>query len=285
MALNILKAGFEVTAFDIRAEAMEWLKNQGAKTARSPAEIAGKVDMVLLCLPDAAVVEKVIFGEYGVVQSAMRRLILVDCGTTAYIPTLDFARRLKRQGIRFADAPVTGMEARARDATLTVMFGGDRSLFKRVHPVLQAMGKRVIYMGHVGTGQLTKLVNQLLFNVNIAAIAEILPMAVKLGLDPEKVSQVVTTGTGQSFAADFFVPLILEGRFDPGYALRNAYKDMISASELSVHQSIPLPLVHAATTTYQWALAQGYGHENKAAMIKVFEHILGVEFRKKGQGG
>jgi 3-hydroxyisobutyrate dehydrogenase-like beta-hydroxyacid dehydrogenase len=108
-------------------------------------------------------------------------------------------------------------------------------------------------------------------------------MAVKLGLDPEKVLKVVTTGTGRSFAAEFFGPLSLEGRFDQGYPLKDAYKDMVSAAEISAHKQIPLPLVHAATTTYQMALAEGYGDEGKGAMIKVFERILGVKFRRNGQ--
>jgi 3-hydroxyisobutyrate dehydrogenase-like beta-hydroxyacid dehydrogenase len=104
-------------------------------------------------------------------------------------------------------------------------------------------------------------------------------MAVKLGLDPEKVAQVVITGTGRSFAAEFFIPQILQNRFEQGYPLKAAYKDMISAAEISAQEKIPLPLFHAATTTYQMALAQGLGDLDKGAMIKVFERILGVEFR------
>ena len=106
-------------------------------------------------------------------------------------------------------------------------------------------------------------------------------MAVKLGLDPEKVTGVVTTGTSRSFAAEFFTPLILDNLFDQGYPLEAAYKDMLSAAEISAQKKIPLPLVHAATTTYQMALAQGLGGQDKGAMIKVFERILGVEFRKR----
>ena len=281
MALNLLKAGFEVTVFDISGEAVAFLSDQGASTAKSPAEMARQADGVFLCLPDAAVVETVIFGEDGLVHGAKPGLTFVDCGTSAYLATLDFARRLKQQGVGFADAPVTGMEARAREGTLTIMVGGERTVFERVHPALQAMGSQVIHMGDVGTGQLTKLVNQLLYNVSMAALAEVLPMAVKLGLDPENVTQVITTGTGRSFAAEFFLPLILEDRFDQGYTLKGAYKDFIAAAELSARHGIPLPVVHAATTTYQLALAEGYGDENKGAMIKVFERILGVEFRKK----
>lgn len=282
MALNILKAGFDLTVFDIVPGPVQELTSQGAKAARSPAALASQADWVFLSLPNTAIVEKVVFGDDGLVHGARPGLTVVDCGTTSYVPTLDLARRLGEQGVRFADAPVSGMEARAQEGTLTVMFGGEKALFEEVRPVLDAIGKDILYMGEVGSGQLTKLTNQLLFNTSCAALAEILPMATKLGLDPGKVLQVVTTGTGRSFAAEFFGPRILEGAFEEGYPLKHAYKDMVSAAEICAYEQIPLPVVHAATTTYQMALAEGFGDEGKGAMIKVFERLLGVEFRKRG---
>ncbi len=281
MALNILKAGFELCVYDIVPEPVQFLVEQGARSAASLPELAAWADGVFLSLPNTAIVEKVLFGEGGLVHGARPGLVVVDLGTTSYIPTLDFARRLAERGISFADAPVSGMEARAKEGTLTVMIGGEEAIVERVRPVLNAIGNQIVPMGPVGSGQLTKLVNQLLFNVSCAAIAEVLPMAAKLGLDPEKVLQVVTTGTGRSFAAEFFGPRILENKFDEGYPLKDAYKDMVSAAEICAHKQIPLPLVHAATTTYQMALAEGYGNENKGAMIKVFERLLGVQFRKR----
>jgi 3-hydroxyisobutyrate dehydrogenase-like beta-hydroxyacid dehydrogenase len=261
---------------------MKFLTDQGGRSATGPGELAGEVDWIFLSLPNTEVVQDVIFGEEGLSSGARPGLILVDCGTTNYLPTLEFGKSLGEKGLVFADAPVSGMEARAKEGALTIMFGGDMGTFHEVRPALDAMGNQVIYVGALGAGQLTKLVNQLLFNISAAAIAEVLPMAAKLGLDPEKVTQVVTTGTGRSFAAEFFAPLILEGRFDVGYPLKDAYKDMISAAEICVQKKIPLPLVHTATTTYQMALADGHGHLGKGAMIKVFERLLGVEFRKKG---
>ncbi len=219
------------------------------------------------------------------IHGAKSGLIIVDSGTTAYFQTLGFAQRLRDRKIVFADAPVTGMEARAQAGNLTIMFGGDKKIFDLLRPAFGAIGEEVVHMGQVGAGQLGKLVNNLLFNVNIAALAEILPMAAKLGLPPEKVSQVITTGTGRSFAAEFFIPLILENRFDQGYSLQNAYKDMTCAAELSAYHNIPLPLTHSAATTYQMALAEGYGNENKGAMVKVFERLMSVEFRRSGENG
>jgi len=281
MARNILKAGFDLTVLDMDPEAVKFLTDQGAESAATAGELAALADWIFLSLPSTAVVEKVIFGTSGIVKGASAGSLVVDCGTTGYLPTLDFEKRLKKRNIGFADAPVSGMEARAKEGTLTVMFGGDDAVFDRIRPVLDVMSNKVLVMGGVGSGQLTKLINQLLFNVSCAAVAEMLPMSAKLGLDPEKVTEVITSGTGRSFAAEFFAPLALDGIFNKGYALKHAYKDMISASEISAHHKIPLPMVQACTTTYQMALAEGFGDQGKGAMMKVFERLLDVKFRRK----
>ncbi len=281
MAHNILAKGFDLTVSDIDAAALAAVTQRGAKAAATPAEVAERTDWIFLSLPNAEIVQQVLFGTAGLLSGARAGQVVIDLGTSAYMATLEIGARLQQHGIHFADAPVSGMEARAKDGTLTIMYGGNEAVFQQLQPVFNAVGNLVLYMGELGCGQLTKLINQLLFNISAAALAEILPMAAKLGLDPEKVVQVVTTGTGRSFAAEFFGPRILEDNFREGYALKNAYKDMVSAAEICAHRNIPLPLVHAATTTYQMALAEGHGDADKGAMIKVFERLLGVEFRRK----
>jgi len=279
MALNMLKAGFAVRVYDINPAPIGFLVGEGAVAAKSAADAAAAVDWLFMSLPDTELVEKVIFGENGIVQGARPGLVLIDLSTISYMPTLEINRRLQEKGIIFADAPVSGMEARAKEAKITVMFGGDEKLFEAVRPALDAIGNQIVYMGAVGSGQLTKLINQLLFNISCAGLAEVLPMAVKLGLDPEKVAQVVTTGTGRSFAADFFIPLTLKNRFDEGYPVKAAYKDMISAAEISAHKGIPLPVVNATAVTFQMAMAEGYGDLSKGGLIRVFEKMLITEFR------
>jgi 3-hydroxyisobutyrate dehydrogenase-like beta-hydroxyacid dehydrogenase len=279
MALNLMNAGFPTTVYDINPEAVRFLTGQGAAAAKSPADLAGQVDWLFLSLPDTEVVEKAIFGENGVAEGAKRGLVLVDLSTMGYIPTLEINRKLSEKGVLFADAPVSGMESRAKEGKITVMFGGDEGLFEALQPAFQAIGNQIVYMGAVGCGQLTKLINQLLFNISCAGLAEVLPMAVKLGLKPEKVAQVVTTGTGRSFAAEFFIPYTLQNRFDEGYPVKSAYKDMISAAEISAHKGIPLPVVNATAVTFQMAMAQGFGDLSKGGLIKVFEQMLNTEFR------
>jgi 3-hydroxyisobutyrate dehydrogenase-like beta-hydroxyacid dehydrogenase len=281
MASNLVKCGFDLTVFDINPEAAALLSKQGAVQTSSPAELARRVDLTILSLPNSDVVEDVTFGKDGIVHGSKSGQILVDCGTAGYLWTRKFSASLQENGLRFADAPVTGLEQRAKDATLTIMYGGEQNLLEEIRPLLEAMGNHVVPMGDVGSGQLAKMINNILYNANIAALAEVLPMAVKLGLDPVRIAEVVNAGSGQSFASKFFIPHMLEDCFDHSYSLNNAYKDMANAAEISAHYKIPLPMVHTALTTYQKALSLGLGQEDKGAMIKVFEKKLGVAFRKR----
>ena len=281
MASNLVKCGFDLTVFDINPAAAALLSKQGAAQTSSPDELARRVDLIILSLPNSDVVADVSFGKDGIVHGSKSGQILVDCGTAGYLWTRKFSESLQKHGLRFADAPVTGLEQRAKDATLTIMYGGEPNLLEEIRPLLEAMGNHVVHMGDVGSGQLAKMTNNILYNANIAALAEVLPMAVKLGLDPERIAEVVNAGSGQSFASKFFIPHMLEDRFDHSYSLNNAYKDMANAAEISAHYKIPLPMVHTALTTYQKALSLGLGQEDKGAMIKVFEKKLGVAFRKR----
>lgn len=281
MALNIGKAGFPLTVYDIKPDAVKVLVENGAKAAKSPADVADQTDYVMLSLPDTQAVEDVIWGKNGLLNRLSSGSILVDLSTINYKATINIEKKLKAKGVIFIDAPVSGLEARAKDGTLTVMIGGDPDAAQKIRPVLDAIGNKVVYMGKGGNGQITKLVNQLSYNISCAAMAELLPMAVKLGLDPAAFYDVVTTGSGQTFALSFFTPRILDNEFKQGYPLKRAYKDMVSAAEISVQEKIPLPVFFAALQTYQLALLEGHGEENKGAMVKVWERALGVEVRRK----
>ncbi|NLC52088.1 MAG: NAD(P)-dependent oxidoreductase [Firmicutes bacterium] len=281
IAMNLLKkSGVELIVSDIRTDTFAEFEKQGAMTTTDSAAVA-QAEIIFLSLPNSKVVKDVLLGERGIIKSLREGQIVVDLSTITYNATIEIAKALEEQGAEFIDAPVSGMEARAREGTLTVMCGGRREIFVKVKPYLECIGTKILYMGEHGSGQLTKLINQLLFDINAAALAEILPMAVKMGLDPEKVGEVVNSGTGRSYASEFFIPRILENNFEEGYSLENAYKDLVSAAELSANECIPLPVLHAATTTYQMALLKGHGKRDKGAMICVFEELLDVVYRKK----
>ena len=279
MALNMLKVAPNMLVNASEQSPYAELAAHGAVPTDDYKKI-GQADIVFLSLPSNSVVEQVLFGHCGLAALMRPGSLVVDTSTIGYNCTLGIGRRLSDAKIRFLDAPVSGMAARAADGTLTAMCGGSLEDFELAKPYLACVASNILYMGGTGTGQLAKLINQLLFDINCAALAEILPMAVKLGLNADNVASIINSGTGRSYASEFFVPRILVNNFSEGYPMQNAYKDLISGAELGAHMRIPLPVLAAATTTYQTALLQGLGALDKGAMIKVFEKLLNVEFRK-----
>lgn len=282
MALNLLKSGDALTVYDVNNASYTEFENAGAGTAGHLKELSDS-DIIFSCLPDSKVIGAVFYGEDGFLKDIKPGSILVDFSTIKYSTAIELYNECQKKEVRFLDAPISGMLSRAIDGTLVIMCGGAPETFNEVLPLLRYMGKTILYMGAEGSGQLMKLVNNLLFDINAAAIAEILPMSTYMGLDPEKVAEVINNGTGRSYASEFFAPKILQGQFDKGYPMEKAYKDLVSGNEISSEKGIPLPLLAAATTTYQTALRKGCGKLGKGGMIRVFEDLLGVEFRKKDQ--
>jgi 3-hydroxyisobutyrate dehydrogenase-like beta-hydroxyacid dehydrogenase len=279
MAMNLVRRGADLTVCATRDASLAPFHAAGVRTTTDVSDVA-HCELVFLCLPNGDVVRDVVLGEVSLTGLGSRVEAIVDTSTIAHARAVDIARELAVRGIAFVDAPVTGMEARAVAGTLTAMCGGRRDAFERVQPLLAHMASTILYMGPAGSGQLTKLVNQLLFNINAAALAEILPMSVKMGLDPHSVAEVVNSGTGRSYASEFFLPRILDDRFGDGYSMAKAYKDMVSAAEIGSNRCIPMPVLNAAAATYQMALLRGHGESDKGGMIRVFEELLGVRYRR-----
>jgi len=281
IALNLLKGGgADLVVLARRDEHLAEFRAKGARASKDPAGLAG-ADVLFLCLPDGPVVRDVLFGGAALAGKLLPGGAVVDLSTITYGDAVDINKRLEERGVDFLDAPISGMEARAIDGTLTVMCGGQRPVFDRVRPWLERIGSKILFMGPPGSGQLTKLINQLLFDVNAAALAEALPMAAKMGLDPGLVGEVVNSGTGRSYASEFFIPRILQGRFSDGYPMAKAYKDLVSGAGVSAELGIPMPVLAAATATYQAALLRGHGEKDKGGMVRVFEELLGVQYRSR----
>jgi len=276
IALNLLKSGADLVVIDRTDQAFEAFRDKGARGSTDVASLAD-ADVIFLCLPSAKLVKDFVLREGGLLSLIGPGQTVVDLSTITYSATTELARALAAKGVAFVDAPISGMEARAIDGTLTVMCGGEREVFERIRPLLDCIGNKILYMGPAGSGQLTKLINQLLFDINAAALGEILPMATKMGLDPNLVGEVINAGTGRSYASEFFVPRILQRHFSDGYPMAHAYKDLISGAELGANLCIPMPVLAAATATYQTALLRGHGEKDKGAMVLVFEELLGVQ--------
>lgn len=277
IALNLLRDDTSLYVGARHSDSLVPLKDKAALATTRLADLQ-ECDIVFLCLPDALASRDVLLGRNGI--QPRKGTLVVDLSTGDYSQVMALASDLNAGDIRYLDAPISGMEARAIDATLTVMCGGARKDFELAAPYFDRIGTTILHVGTTGSGQLIKVINQLLYNINIAGLAEILPMAQHLGLDPEQVTRVVNSGTGRSHASEYFLPKILAGHFANSYPLDKAYKDMVTGAELATRNCIPTPVLAAATATYQMTMRNGLGGDNdKSSMIQLFENMLGLSFR------
>lgn len=279
MAMNLTKSNCELIVNDVNDKVFPVFQEKGIKTTLNIQETTDS-DIIFLCLPDDKIVETVLFGDNGILKNLKTGQVIVDCSTLNYLTTLKIAERVEATGVYYMDAPVSGRQSKADDGTLAIMVGGNEEVFNKIKPLLDYMGNNVIHMGKNGNGQLTKMINNCIYDINIAAIAELLPMAVKLGLDPEQIGKIVNSGTARSNASEFFIPKMLEGDFSYGFTMNAAYKDLVSAVEIAQQRAIPIPILDATNSTYKMALNKGYGELYKGAMICVYEEMIGVKFRK-----
>ena len=278
MALNLMQE-YDVLIFDKSRDAMVQITKHEAKMISKPEQVVD-IDLLVLCLPKAKDVKDVLFSSrIGMANHLKKGAIIVDTGTTDYDETLKISKRLNSTGQWFLDAPVSGMRSRAETGSLTMMVGGEKQILEKIKSPLSLLASKILHMGETGAGQLTKLINNLLFDINAAALAEILPMSIKLGIDPGQIGEIVNSGTGRSYASEFFIPNILRGDFSSGYPMQEAYKDLINGAKISADRKIPTPVLAAATATYKQALLEGHGSKDKGGMIMVYERLLKVSFR------
>jgi 3-hydroxyisobutyrate dehydrogenase-like beta-hydroxyacid dehydrogenase len=272
-----------ITAMDADPSQLTDLTAPGL-TATTDRNVVNGAQVLFLCLPNGDVVEAALFGDGGLAARLASDAIVVDLSTIAHAKALAIGRALEAQGKKFLDAPVSGAPVGADAGTLTVMCGGDVRAFAAMKPLLERFSANVLHMGPLGSGQLTKTVNNVIYDINIAALAEVLPMAVAMGLDPDKIATVVTTGTSRSFASEYFVPRILKGLFDEGYPLGKAYKDLVTCAAICAEHGFPMPVTAAAIAAYQMTLRRGHADRDKGAMILPVEALLGVEVRTREKG-
>ena len=278
MARNLLKAGVPLVVWDLVPEALESLAQEGAAAAPDPLQLAERAGLVFLCVPTDREAVEVLFGARGLVRGGATPPV-VDTTTMNHRAARRLAQQARDAGLDYADCPVSGMPLRAERGTLIMMFGGSPELFARTKPYLDVMGELIIHCGDVGTGQLMKAVNNIVYDVNIAAFCEVLPFAMKAGLQPDQVAEVLATGTARSFASQHFVRRILERRFDGDFSLKAAYKDIVNVEEAASQLDVSLPLVEAMASAYRAAIEMGFGDEPKSAMVKVYEARMSQQVR------
>lgn len=270
MALNLVKAGYSLTVYNRTRSKCRPLAHAGARVAESPREVASLSDVIITMVTDTPDVEAVLFGPAGVCEGIQSGSIVIDMSTVSPIATVAWAQRLREKGCELLDAPVTGGEKGARDATLTIMVGGSRSAYEQCLPIFHTLGRTVIYTGPSGSGQKTKLVNQVICALNILALVEGLQLARSIGLDLETTLRVVSSGAASSWMLTQLGPKILQNDFTPGFMIRLQQKDLRLVQELLRPLGLSLPGTELAFTLFSDAVAKGLGDQGTQALISLF---------------
>ena len=280
MAINLQRHVGSLTVWDCRTDAPSVARARaaGASVAESASDIGRRCGVIVMCVPDSRAVEEVLYGggHGGLAAVVDPTTLLIDCSTTHPSTSQRAAATLMCD---FIDAPITGEQTRAEAGTLTCMVGGSDVAFRRAAPILAGFASRVVHVGGHGHGQLAKALNNCLYNVSVAAMAECLPLAQKSGLDVEAFARVVAAGTGQSFGFCKFAPLVMARAFGApqhGYPMGAAFKDMEVVADAADAVGADLCVVSAARRTYEEALRSGLAREHKGAMVKVWEQRMGT---------
>ena len=242
MSLNVLRGGYPLVVYDTRPSQMEPLLREGAQAATSPRDVASRCGTILLSLPNSPIVEQVTLGESGIVEGAEADTVVVDLTSGNPPHTATICARLAEKGIHFIDAGVSGGIPGAEAATLGIMIGGDGEVFERARPVLEKIGTNLYHMGPIGSGHMTKALNNFLAATNLAAASEALVVATKAGLDPEKVVAAFNASSGRSRATEERIPnFVLKGDFGyrGGMAMELIVKDLATACGVGKDQGRP----------------------------------------------
>lgn len=277
MALNLLKAGHELSVWSRRNESMTPLVQAGATACSSAAEVASRSEVVISMVADAPDVEQVALGPNGVADGAQAGLILVDMSTIAPAAAQSIAGRMAERGVTMLDAPVSGGEVGAIEGTLTIMVGGDEVDFRKVKPLFEAMGKTVSLIGTTGAGQVAKACNQILTGVGVAAVAEALNFAQKSGVDAARVRDALLGGFAYSRILENHGKRMLERNFRPGFKAWMHQKDMRIVLEEAHRLGLALPSSAATAQMFNAMVGSGLGEEDSVAMLKLLERMSGAD--------
>lgn len=277
IARNILKAGFPLIVHNRSHAAVEELVAEGAVAASTPAVVAAQVDIAFTNLPDTPDVEKVMFGEKGIIEGAHQGLITIDNSTIKPAAARMIAEKLAERNVFALDAPVSGGDIGARNGTLTIMVGGDASALERAMPVLMATGKTVTHVGDAGAGQVAKAANQIMVAAQMVAMGELLVFAKKAGVDPKKVVDAIKGGAAQCWTLDVKPPRLFDGNRNPGFKAHMQLKDLKIILETAKEYDIPVSGTVANTELFQQMIDAGMGELDNSAVVGVIEQLAGIE--------
>ena len=276
MALNILKAGLDLTVWARRSDSMQALLDAGAKAAASPAALAGQVDVLVSCVGDGPDVEAVHLGAEGTQAGGRAGLIAIDMSTIPPGTARKVAAGLKEKGIHFLDAPVSGGVVGAQAGSLSIMVGGDEAAFLRAMPVLQAMGKNIVRIGDSGAGQVAKACNQIVVGLNTLAVAEAFCFARKSGVDPAKVREALLGGFAYSKILENHGQRMLDRNFKPGFKAWMHQKDLNIVLREAHALNLGLPGAALNTQIMNSVVGNGWGEDDSLSVLRVLEMMNGL---------
>ncbi len=276
IARNILKAGFPLVVHNRSRGAVQELVAEGARAASSPVEVASQVEIIFTNLPDTPDVLQVALGAGGIIEAARPGLIFIDNSTIKPAAARQIAAALGEVGVLCLDAPVSGGDIGARNATLTVMVGGPAEALERARPVLQAMGKTITHVGDPGAGQIAKAANQIMVAAQMVALGELLVFAQKAGADPRKVVEAIKAGAAQCWTLDVKPPRLFSGVRAPGFKAYMQAKDLAIILETAREYGIPLPSAAVDAQLFNAMLEMGLGELDNSAVLGVLETLAGV---------
>lgn len=282
MCKNLLKAGYEVTAYDLFAKAaLDDVVSCGAARGTSNADVASKSDVVITMVPNSPNVRAAIFDKGGIAEGAKPGLDIIDMSSIAPLASKDIAAKCAERGINMMDAPVSGGEPKAIDGTLSIMCGGPKALFDKYEKLLKVMGASVVHCGEInGAGNTVKLANQIIVAVNIAACAEAYELSTMAGVDPEKVYNAIRGGLAGSTVMDAKVPMMMNRNFKPGFRIDLHIKDLNNALDTGHGLGTPMLLTAQVQEMLQWLHNHNEGSSDHSAILKFYENITGVEVKK-----
>ena len=280
MLKNLIDAGYDIIAYDIIKKALNEIVEYGADIGTSPKNIAENSDIILTMLPNSPQVKEVVLGKNGVIEGVREGQILVDMSSIAPLVSQEIAKELEKKGVEMLDAPVSGGEEKAKSGTLAFMVGGKKEVFEKCKGILDVMGGSVTLVGDIGAGQTTKLANQVIVALNIAAVAEAMVLGKKAGVDPEKIFHAIRGGLAGSRCMEDKAPRMLKANFTPGFKMKLHLKDLTNVFETSRSLHTAMPLTAQVMEMMQVLIADGNTEIDHGGLALFYEKMNGISLKQ-----
>ena len=280
MSKNLLKAGYDLVVMDHNQAPVEELVAAGAASAESPKAVAEQTEIIITMLPNSPHVKEVVLGKNGIIEGAKPGTVVIDMSSIAPLASKEVYGELEKIGVDLLDAPVSGGEPKAIDGTLSVMVGGKKEVFDTHYDLMMTMAGSVVYTGSIGAGNTTKLANQIIVALNIAAMSEALVLASKAGVEPELVYEAIRGGLAGSTVLEAKAPLVMDRKFDPGFRIELHIKDLANVLETAHEIGVPLPLTAGVMEIMQALKVDGKQGNDHGGLIQYYEKAAQVEVKR-----